>query len=392
MHDDALTIPGIVSWTPYVAVPTTGDRVRVQRVVMALGIESSTVLSDDLVVEPVEQFLAHLSAIERSPNTVRAYAHDLRDFFSYLQIRDLDWTEVRLEDLGRFVAWLRLPIEARTGRVASLPWVEGALSASTVNRKLSALASFYEFHARHGVDVAKLLTRWRPGRRGGSWRPFLAHLGARPERRQVIGLRRERQTPRELRPAEMRTLIESCDRLRDRFLLSLLAGSGLRVGEALGLRHEDIDARRCEIAVRQRFNANGARAKTWSRDVPVDASLIRLYSDYLHDEYGPLDCDYVFVNLWGEPVGEPMTYASVYRLVRRLRASTGIDFTPHLFRHSYATSLLRRGVAPEVVQKLMGHASISTTIDTYSHLGAEDARRALVAAGVLAEIPPMPAA
>ena len=362
---------------------------------MPSGAESSTVLADGQVVEPIEQFLAHLSAIERSPNTVRAYAHDLKDFFAYLTIRELDWAAVCLEDLGRFVAWLRLPPTARTGRVAALPWVEGALSASTVNRKLSAVASFYEFHARHGVDVAELLTRWRPGGRGGSWKPFLAHLGARPERHQVVGLRRERRerrAPRELTLAEMSSLIEGCDRLRDRFLLSLLAGTGLRVGEALGLRHEDIDARRCEIAVRQRLNINGARAKSWSREVPVDPGLIRLYSDYLHDEYGPLDCDYVFVNLWGEPLGQPMTYASVYRLVRRLQARTAIEFSPHLFRHSFATNLLRRGVAPEVVQKLMGHASISTTIDTYAHLGVEDARRALVAAGVLAAIPPRPAA
>ena len=190
----------------------------------------------------------------------------------------------------------------------------------------------------------------------------------------------------------MISLIDGCGRLRDRFLLSLLAGTGLRVGEALGLRHEDIDARRCEIAVRQRVNANGARAKTSSRAIPVDPGLVRLYSDYLHDEYGALDSDYVFVNLSGEPVGEPMTYASVSRLVRRLRASTGIEFSPHLFRHSYATNLLRKGVAPEVVQKLLGHASISTTIDTYSHLGVEDAGRALVVAGLLAEISPGPAA
>lgn len=142
------------------------------------------------------------------------------------------------------------------------------------------------------------------------------------------------------------------------------------------------------ITVRQRRNFNGARAKTWSREVPADAGLIRLYSDYLHEEYGALDCDYVFVNLWGQPLGRPMGYASVDRLARRLRVRTGIEFTPHQFRHSYATELLRRGVAVEVVQHLLGHASISTTVDTYSHLGIEDARRALVAAGVLATAAP----
>jgi site-specific recombinase XerD len=246
--------------------------------------------------------------------------------------------------------------------VASLPWVEGAaLSASTVNRKLSALASFYEFHSRHGVDVNRLLTQWRPGRRGGSWKPFLSHLGAKPERRQVVGLRPEHRVPRELALDEMSQLIEGGGRLRDRFLLSLLAGSGIRLGEALGLRHEDIDARRCEVAIRQRINSNGARAKTCSRAVPVDAGLIWLYSDYLHEETGRWTAT-TCVNLWGTPVGEPMAHASVYRLVRRLRTSTGIDFTPHQFRHSYATNPLRRGVAPEVVQKLIGHASISTTL------------------------------
>jgi integrase/recombinase XerD len=357
--------------------------VRVQRVIMPTGIESATLLADGEVVEPVDRFLAHLSAIERSPNTVKAYAHDLRDYFAFLGLRSLTWDAVTLEDVGRFVSWLRLADEARDGGVVPLPWVDSELSAGTVNRKLSALSSFYEFHQRHGVDLGELLTRWRPGGRAGSWRPFLAHLGQRPERHRAIALRSERHLPRELSPAEVQGLIEACDRLRDRFLLSLLRGAGLRIGEALGLRHEDIDARQRVIAVRQRPNVNRACAKTWSREVPAAAALIRLYSDYLHEEYGPLDCDYVFVNLWGEPVGQPMGYASVDRLVRRLRARTGIQFTPHEFRHTYATYLLRRGVPSEVVQHLLGHASVSTTIDTYSHLGVEDARRALVAAGVL---------
>ena len=98
-----------------------------------------------------------------------------------------------------------------------------------------------------------------------------------------------------------------------------------------------------------------------------------------------MDCDYVFVNLWSTAPGRPLTYSSVYDLVCRLRSRTGISFGPHTFRHTYATELLRRGVAVEVVQKLMGHASITTTSDTYAHLKIEDARRALVSAGWLTE-------
>lgn len=366
----------------------TAVGVRVQRVVMPSGAESATLLRDGVVVEPVDRFLAHLTAIDRSPNTVKAYAHDLRDLFAFLDIRSVDWSRLQLEDVGRFVEWLRLSETARADPVALLPWVEGSVSAATVNRKLSAVASFYEFHSRHGVDLGELLTRWRPGRRGGSWQPFLAHVGQRPERHRTVSLRAERRAPKDLTAAEMDALIAACDRLRDRFLLSVLRGCGLRIGEALGLRHEDVDARRGLVAVRPRVNVNRARAKTWSREVPAAAELIRLYSDYLHEEYGDLDCDFIFVNLWGRPVGQPMSYPGVDRLVHRLRSRTGISFTPHQFRHSYATGLLRRGVKAEVVQRSMGHAHISTTVDTYSHISIEDARRALVAAGVLTQPQP----
>jgi integrase/recombinase XerD len=70
--------------------------------------ESWTILGDDdRPVEPVERYLAYLTGIERSPNTVKAYAHDLKDWFEFLGDRELDWRSVTLEDIGGFVAWLR---------------------------------------------------------------------------------------------------------------------------------------------------------------------------------------------------------------------------------------------------------------------------------------------
>lgn len=78
----------------------------VQRVVAAATRrESRTVLgSDDAPVAPIERYLAYLTDIERSPNTVKAYAHDLKDLFTFLAGRDLDWREVALEDVGEYVA------------------------------------------------------------------------------------------------------------------------------------------------------------------------------------------------------------------------------------------------------------------------------------------------
>ena len=103
-------------------------------------------------------------------------------------------------------------------------------------------------------------------------------------------------------------MLASCDRLRDRFLVSLLAGTGMRVGEALGLRHDDVDPAGRLVRVRSRLNVNGARVKSGEREIPVAANLIRLYTDYLVGEYGELDCDYVFVNLRGGQRGVPWRY------------------------------------------------------------------------------------
>lgn len=131
-----------------------------------------------------------------------------------------------------------------------------------------------------------------------------------------------------------------------------------------------------------RINDNRARSKSrQQRTVPVSAQVIRLYADYLHREYGNLDSDYVFVNLFAEPRGQALSYPAVYDLVLRLRRRTGLEFDLHWFRHSAATRMLRDGVPVEVVSKVLGHSSVTTTMAVYGHLTAEDARKALEAAG-----------
>jgi integrase/recombinase XerD len=357
----------------------------VQRVVMpASPVESWTVVGDDGVpVEPVERYLAYLTAIERSPNTIRAYAFDLKDYWVFRRQRSLDWREVRLEDVGEYVAWLRLPPAGRLGGVAVLPMVEPHVTASTVNRKLAALAAFYQHQARHGADVGELLTCWQlPGRRGG-WRPFLHHISKGvPQPRRVITLKAARRLPRVLTVAEVQAILDACDHRRDRLLFALMWESGMRVGEALGLRHQDIAAAEREITIVPRINDNRARSKSGQqRTVPVSPGLIRLYGDYLHGEYGDLDSDYVFVNLFAEPRGQALSYPAVYDLVARLRRRTGLRFGPHWCRHSAATRMLRDGVPIEVVSKILGHASVAMTSAVYGHLTAEDARKVLEAAG-----------
>jgi len=248
----------------------------VQRVAQAGSrVESWTVLGeDDRPVEAIERYLGYLTAIERSPNTVKAYAHDLKDFFVFLTLRSLDWREVRLEDVGEFVAWLRLPPAGRTGKVLVLPSVDAQVGAATVNRKLSAVSSFYQHQARHGVGVGELLVVWKPGGRGG-WKPFLHHISKDlPQSRRAISLRTPRKLPRVLTATETQAILDGCTRLRDRLLFGLLHDTGMRIGEALGLRHEDLAAAEREVTIVPRVNDNGARSKSGrARTTPVSADL-----------------------------------------------------------------------------------------------------------------------
>ena len=353
-------------------------------VVPGSGTLSWTVLGDDDVpVVPVERFLAYLTDIGRSPNTVKAYAFDLKNYWEFISFRGLDWREARLEDVGEFVAWLQLPPAGRAGEVAVLPSAAAEVTAATVNRKLAAVSAFYAHQARNGAEVGDLLAAWRAGGRGG-WKPFLHHVSkGKPYRGRAISLKAPQKLPRILTAAEAQAILDACTRLRDRFFFALLYESGCRAGEALGLRHEDIAAAEQEISIVARENANGARAKSGGRAVPVGPELIRLYADYLHEEYGSLDSGHVFVNIWAEPKGHAWSYQAAYDLVLRLRARTGISFDPHWFRHGAATRWLRDGVPIEVVSTLLGHSSVTITSSVYGHLTAEDARVALEKAGWL---------
>src|SRR5450432_2518084 len=139
------------------------------------GTRSWTVLGDDDVpVVLVDRFLAYLTDVGRSPNTVKAYSHDLKDYWEFLGSRSLDWREARLEDVGEFVAWLQLPPAGRSGA------------------------------------VAVLLSAWRTGGRGG-WKPFLHHISkGKPYRGRAISLKAPRKLPRILTVAEMQAILDAC--------------------------------------------------------------------------------------------------------------------------------------------------------------------------------------
>ena len=329
-----------------------------------------------LPIAPIVEFLTFLDMTGSSPNTVRAYAHHLKLYWQYLAEVDLDWRAATTQDIAKFVGWLRWG-----SQLASEPRRLGEKrKSSTINAIVAGVTAFRVYHARTWALAAPrdYQLQIEPGR---PYKPFLHHITrGRPIPARVVKMKSHSPLPRTLSHRELHQVIGACRHLRDKLLVRLLAETGMRIGQALGLRHSDIRSWDNEIwIVPREDNANGARAKRIEGDelrIDVDPGLMRLYGDYLIDELGELDTDYVFVNLWDGEIGRPMSYAAVYDLFRRLEQRTGIRVRPHMERHSHATDLLRTGKWDlALVQKRLGHRSIATTAK-YLHLLDEDLKAA----------------
>lgn len=351
-------------------------RVKVQRVLIPDKDEFTWVVLDDdyLPIDPIQQFLSYLRTIERSPNTIRSYAYHLRLYWEYLSESRLDWKSVGLTELADFVAWMRNPDPG----VVHLQKQEAKRSESTVNLVITSVCMFYDYMERIGEadNIPIYRTQVQPGRR---YKSFLHHINkGKPIRSKLIKIKEPKRIVKTISKDQVCQLIDACHRIRDQFLISLLYESGMRIGQALGLRLEDVHSWDNKIWVVPRGNnANESRAKTRETySIDVSGELMKRYGDYLINEFGDCDSDYVFVNLWDGKIGHPMTYKTVSDLFRRLVKKTGIEVTPHILRHSHATELIRSGWNAAYVQKRLGHQNIQTVLNTYTHLDNEDMKQA----------------
>ena len=167
-----------------------------------------------------------------------------------------------------------------------------------------------------------------------------ADLGSRPERARRVRMWADKCLPATLDEQQAVAALAVCERFAGSVLEHAAGREGLRIGAALGLRHNDIDVAARVAAVSTRVNLDGARAKSGSRQIPLSVYLIRLYSDYLMPRVRRFAQRLRVVSLWAELVGAPMTYRSVYDLVLRLRKRSGVVFP----RAEYRAEV--RGQAP----------------------------------------------
>ena len=280
-----------------------------------------------------ESFLEYLS-LERnySDKTVISYGTDIAKFEEYFKGLDesLDFTAVD-SDVVR--SWV-------------LKLMDEGYEAASVNRKLSSLRSFYRYLLRKKM------------------------VAADPTQK-VAGLKRKKPLPVFVREADMDRLLDAADlgegfkTVRNRLIVEMFYETGMRLSELVGLNDGGVDFSASVIKV------TGKRNK--QRLIPFGEELredMRAYLS-LRDDYAA-NADAFFVGKDGKRIGR----STVYLLVRRYlsKVVTLKKKSPHVLRHSFATSMLNNHAELEAVKELLGHESLKTT-EIYTHTTFEELKK-----------------
>lgn len=282
----------------------------------------------------IEAFIGSIKAERNySMHTLRAYDKDLRAFEEYLSFVDDSLTLLDV-DADVIRAW-----------VASL--MDDGAAASSVNRKLSSLRTFYMYMRSEGkIDVNPAV--------------------------EIQGPKRSKRLPTFVKEEEMDALIdgevfgEDFDGVRNRAIVMCFYEAGIRLSELVGLNVEDVDVASGVLKVLGKRNKE--------RIVPFARELKNVLVDYLQQRASVASAGEkaLFVNIKGTRV----SHSSVYRMVKRVltEVSTVKKKSPHVLRHSFATAMLNNDAELGAVKELLGHSRLATT-EVYTHLTFEELKK-----------------
>jgi site-specific recombinase XerD len=356
------------------------------------GKVSWTVYDEGGTVEYLRNWIIHLEEINFSPNTIEAYARHVTRLCRYLKVNGKTLSQITVIDYDNFLRWLPLSFtstQTPENLVSiNLKTQSLRLSASIKNQIHLAVKSFYRYMSDDSVltyGEQEISTRYKSY---SAFKPFLEHINNRRTARKKdqyfngdLTAVRKKISDKRLLPDDVLELIKKSTLIRDAFLITLLYNTGMRIGEALGLHHTDIDLAEKLIWVVPRIdNENGARAKSnRTRAIPVMDYVVNMYEDYItSDEYAEAfetGTKYVFCNVQRGKVGRALSRSYAENLKFYLQKRTRIDFTWHQFRHTHASEAIADGYSLLEIADRLGHASPQTTVDFYKHLFSSEVRK-----------------
>ncbi len=260
-----------------------------------------------------------------SKNSISAYLKDVEDYIRYLEKKEVRAiAEVDKQLVEKYLMTLRRK------RIAS----------NTLARKLSALKGFHQFLVDERVIEENIILKIK-----------------RPKQKKHL--------PETLTLNELERILKACEgnpplKQRNRAMVELLYGSGLRISELLDLKPEDLYINQGVITVSGKGDHE--------RMVPIGSEAATALKRYLEKgrlELAKAPSPFVFLNRFGRR----MSRVGFYKVLKQLAEEAGIekDVSPHTLRHSFASHLLEAGVDLRYVQEMLGHADVSTT-ELYTHI------------------------
>lgn len=283
----------------------------------------------------IEKFI-HYLRYERnySPRTEISYLRDLTQFKEFITGEQGEFHPGKIDQ--RLIRhWL-----------ATL--MEEGLTPRTVNRKLSAVKSFYRYLLKLGAveyNVAEA----------------------------IPGPKASKRLPSFVNPKEMSTLLDDetlypddFRGVRDRFLIELLYVTGMRRGELISLKDSDVDIHSSTLKVTGKGNKQ--RIIPFSNDTKEKLQHYRM----VRDAQIKNKSDFLFVKEDGAPLYPKLVYNIVHAYLSSIPTQT--KKSPHVLRHSFATGMLNNGAELNAVKELLGHASLAST-EVYTHVTFEEMKK-----------------
>lgn len=284
---------------------------------------------------PMKDLFLDYLKLERnySPATVKHYRDDLKEFERFFQGLDqqLSWESVDSDIVRRWMEYM----------------MDKGNAASSVNRRLSALRSFYRYALRRNLVVKDPVHG-------------------------IQGPKRKRPLPQFLKESEMDRLLDErmwTDSYKDvlaRTIIVTFYETGVRISELIGLNDKDVDYINCEIKV------TGKRDK--QRIIPFGDELLKTLTAY--QQQRDVETESESVAFFRTEKGKRVTDEQVRQMVKinLSKVSTLKKRSPHVLRHTFATAMLNHDAGLESVKRLLGHESLSTT-EIYTHTTFEQLKK-----------------
>jgi site-specific recombinase XerD len=339
--------------------------------------------ADGAPVTAVQWFLADLAATDAADSTLRSYAYDLLRWFRFLNAIEVEWHTATRRDVRDFVRWFRdapNAQRARRSKLSSRPaagtlnqqtgkaYLSAGYAARTINHALSVVSSFYTYAGEAGLGPLQNPVPEAKQSTTDSMDSSVAR------RRAALRQQEPRRQPRDIPDGLLEKVISELSCERDRALVAVALGSGLRASELLSMRCGGIDAGRNVI----RVVPKGGSVPIW---VPAMPEAFVQISRYLVTRRSFRLSDPLWVTRRA-PV-RPLTYFALRQILERINVRLGTNISWHDLRHTFTHQLLSdKSIGVSDVQQLLRHRDLNT-LSSYSATRVDELARRLQAVDAL---------